>query len=177
MNEPIEKPSRLGLEAHPWSEHSGFRIIFDALLAIALIIAGISFIQRTFSVCNTAITSTSVSASAGVVGGEVASEPEDLDLEPIPGTLTKIPVWVKILIGYICILIAILALLIAWLLYQLGRWLESHERRCKGKKKWWKKLLCWLVTILKWLTWITAVAVIIAGIILMIYCIIQQVRP
>ena len=123
------------------------------------------------------VSSTTAASSTGVAGatgtaGVTGVEPEEPVLVPIPGTGKKveIPIWVEVLMGYICILILILGLAIAWLLYQLGKSLEEHERRCRGRRHWWQRLFCWLITVLKWLVWIIAVAVIVAAIILMIYC-------
>ncbi len=92
----------------------------------------------------------------------------------IPCTNVRIPIWVTIAWGYVCTLILVLGFLIAWLLYRFGQWLHSQYKKCKGKKKkhWWQKLLCFLIAVLEWIVYITAIAVIIAAIILMIYCII-----
>ena len=46
MNESTEKPRQPDPGKHPWSEESGFRVIFDVLLAVALILAGIGYIQQ-----------------------------------------------------------------------------------------------------------------------------------
>jgi len=155
---------------HPWNQDSAFRGVFNILMATGAIFLSLVYLRAVINSHHYLMSAEHVSVTKpAVVNPPLVEIPvEEPALVSIP--VEKIPWWAWL---YVCILIFGLGLLTALLLYLVGTWLEDQERRCQRRKpkKWWRKLLCVLASILKWITWIMAILTIIGAVIFLIGCV------